>query len=379
MKPDPVKSTWRAMALGIVVSVTVAMASNTSLAEESDDAVNAALTVSTVAPFAISWPNVVFADGAITPWQEASVSAEISGARLIEVLVDVGDQVEAGQLLARFDDGPARAMLAQHQASVADAEARLLEAAANEERSLTLLEKNSISEQDLVRARTSSLAAKAQVDLAQARLASQQLVLDNTRVIAPDAGVVSSRKAMLGAVAVPGLELFRLIRQNRLEWRAELIASDLGSVARGNHAEVQMPDGSILSGSVRQVAPQLDGGTRTGLVYVALNSEDAAGSARAGMFASGRIVVGERDGIALPSTAVVYRDGYEFVFLVDDESGRVAQVKVRSGRRFADSIEIVEGLSLQDQVVESGGAFLNDGDRVRIVRPPAGSRLGAAG
>jgi multidrug efflux pump subunit AcrA (membrane-fusion protein) len=157
-----------------------------------------------------------------------------------------------------------------------------------------------------------------------------------------------------------------------------LIASDLTNVNIGNTAEVKMPDGSVLSGRVRQVAPQLDGSSRTGLVYVALDATDAMGSARAGMFASGSIVVGERSGIALPATAIVYRDGYEFVFLVDIETGRVAQIKVRSGRRYTDSIEILEGISAQDQIVKSGGAFLSDGDHVRIVSPKPWSRVGAA-
>ncbi len=342
--------------------------------------INAALTVSIVKPYRINWPETVTTDGAISPWQEAVVSAEISGARLVAVAADVGDRVEKGQLLARFESSSAEAMLAQQQALLAEAEARLAEAEANETRTLGLQKNASISDQDVIKSKTTTRSARAQVDLAQARLRSQQLALDHTRIYAPDSGVVSARQAMLGAVAVPGLELFRLIRQNRLEWRAELIATAITRVHEGNKAEIVIPDGGTLTGTVRQVAPQLDSQSRTGIVYVTLPTV-ADGDIRvlAGMFASGTIVVGEREGMALPASSVVQRDGFEYVFAVDIENSTVLQKKITSGRRFANGVEILSGISPEDNVVETGGAFLNDHDRVRIVNSRSGTyTLGAS-
>ncbi len=339
----------------------------------SDPAANplsgAALTVSVVSPIAVLWPEVITASGAIAPWQEASVAAQVGGVRLIEVLADVGDEVVKGQLLARLDPAPVEANYAQQRAALADAQARLTEALANAARAKHLRDTSAISEQDLIRAITTAQAAQAQVDLAEARLSSQQLNLDDTRVIAPDDGVVSSRSAMLGAVAAPGMELFRLVRQNRLEWRAELASADIANVEVSDRAEIRLPDGSIIDGVVRQIAPVLDAGSRMGIVYVALSKDANSGDARPGMFLSDRILRRERAGLALPATALVVRDGYEFVFVVDAESRRAMQIKVKTGRRHEGSIEIVSGVNAGDQVVASGGAFLNDGDLVRIVPP----------
>jgi RND family efflux transporter MFP subunit len=332
-------------------------------------AAGAALTVSTIHPAQVLWPEEVTANGAITPWQEASVGAEVAGVRLIDVLVDVGDQVKAGQLLAQFDPAPMQAVYAQQQAGLAEAEARLAEAVANSTRAEHLRESQTISEQDLIRAVTTTQAARAQVDLARARLESQRLALDNTRVLAPDDGVISSRSAMLGAVAAPGMELFRLVRQNRLEWRAELTGADIAPIEIGDRAVVTLPDGNKVHGTVRQIAPVLDAGTRIGIVYVALDADAAQSDARAGMFVAGKIFRRERPGLALPSTALVLRDGFAFVFVVGEEQ-RAIQTKVATGRRFADSVEIVDGVQASDAVIASGGAFLTDGDRVHVVAQP---------
>lgn len=326
---------------------------------------SAALTVSLVQPVAMVWPETVTANGAIGAWQEAVVGAEVGGMRLVEVLADVGDQVRKGQVLARFDIAPLEAAYAQQKAALAEAEARLVEAMANADRARSLRQTQAISEQDLIKATTAAQAAQAQVEVARARLLTQKITLDNARVVAPDDGVISARNAMLGAVSAPGMELFRLVRQNRLEWRAELTAGELAAIKPGDRATVVLANGDVIEGRVRQVAPVLDTGSRTGIVYVALETENPA--ARAGMFANGRIFLGERPGISLPASALVLRDGREYVFTVDPEMGRVVQVKVSTGRREADRVEVLSGIDTTDKVVESGGAFLNDGDRVHVV------------
>jgi HlyD family secretion protein len=325
-----------------------------------------ALTVTAVRPTQVLWPEFLAVNGAISAWQEASVSSQVSGARLIDVLVDVGDQVEKGQLLARFDAAPLEADYAQQQAAVAEAEARFEEADANASRARQLRQTQAISEFDLIKATTALHGAEAQVTLAKARLESQRLALAHTRVTAPDAGVISLRNAMLGAVAAPGAELFRLVRQNRLEWRAEITAADLGAVHPGQAAELELVGGRPVAGTVRQLAPVVDADTRTGIAYVAL--DPAASGVRPGMFATGRLLLGERVGIALPASAIVERDGFEYVFRLDGAEQPLAmQIKVTSGRRLDGYVEILQGISASDHVVRSGGEFLRDGDRVRVV------------
>ena len=373
---------WRklAIAAGLVALAGIGLLAvrNTDPVSESAPVVppttGVALTVTGIQPKSVLWPEFVSANGAIGAWQEASVGAEVAGVRLIEVLADIGDQVKAGQLLARFDPAPMQAALAQQQAALSEAEARLTEAVANARRATSLRQTQMLSEQDLIKAVTGAQAAEAQVAMARARLESQRLNLGNTRVVAPDDGVISSRNAMLGAVAAPGSELFRLVRQNRLEWRAELTGADLAVIEIGHHSEIILPDGAVIGGTVRQVAPVLDTGSRTGIAYVALDQTESPGRARAGMFVAGRILRNERQGLSLPGSAIVLRDGYAFVFVIKGEERQAIQTKVTIGRRLGDEVEILAGVTENDVVVASGGAFLSDGDRVRVVAPTTAAR-----
>jgi HlyD family secretion protein len=186
--------------------------------------------------------------------------------------------------------------------------------------------------------------------------------------VAPDDGVISSRKATLGMVAQPGTELFRLVRQNRLEWRAELTGAQLARVHIGDDASVRLADGSTATGRVRQVAPVLDENTRIGLAYVELDKGDASSKppARAGMYGTGTITLGVRSAMTLPADAIVLRDGHEYVFVLGTDN-HVALIKVGVGRRVGNGVEINDGLSGEERVVAAGAAFLNDSDFVRVV------------
>ena len=200
-----------------------------------------ALTVTSATVQKEMWAEETRAAGAIEPWQEAVVSAQVGGQRLVEILAEVGDSVRAGQVLARFDAATLRAEEAELVASVRQAEASLREAEANRDRALALKERNLLSEQEVTRQVTQADVTLAQLAAAEARLATHRLELAYTEVKAPDAGVVSARSATLGAVAQPGEELFRLIRQRRLEWRGELTAQQLARVAPGDAVELCSP------------------------------------------------------------------------------------------------------------------------------------------
>jgi RND family efflux transporter MFP subunit len=330
----------------------------------------AALSVSIVHPKPMLWPRVITASGNLAPWQEAVISAQLPGAPIAEVLVDVGDTVQKGQLLARFDETAVNATLDQYGAQVSEAEAHLIEARSSAERAERLRRTQNLSDQDLITAQTAAAAAEARLKAAKAHLESEQLMLGHTRVVAPDAGVISSRSATLGKVAAMGTELFRLVRQNRLEWRAELTAPQIVLVKPGTHARVRLPDGHTVSGTVRQLAPILADTTRTGIAYVDL--DDPTGAARAGMYAAGDISLGEQSGLAVPASALVTRDGRNFVFVVAGDK-HVVLTTVTTGQRYGDDVEIAAGLTPTMPVVEAGGAFLSDGDRVRVVASGASS------
>ncbi len=328
----------------------------------------AALTVSVAQPQTARLPLGIGANGNVAAWQEASVGTEANGLRLAEVRANVGDVVKRGQVLAVFSPDTIQADLAQVRASVAEAEATLADAAVNAQRARDLQATGALSAQQINQYLTGETTAKARVEAARAAARVQELRLRQTQVVAPDAGVISARSATVGAVLPAGQELFRLIRQGRLEWRAEVPASDLARVKPGMEARVTAAGGTVpVAGKVRMVAPTVDPLTRNGLVYVDL---PAHGEIKAGMFARGDFVVGSSEALTLPQSAVLLRDGFSYVLQVGPDA-KVSQRKVSIGRRVGDRIEITGGLAPDAKVVAAGGGFLSDGDIVRVVAGPA--------
>ena len=321
-----------------------------------------ALTVSTTQPTISALPITLAANGSVVAWQEAIVGAEATGLRLLEVRANVGDVVRRGQLLARFSPAAPQAEVAQAQANVLEAEATAAEAAANADRARSLQSTGALSASQINQYVTLEKTAQAKVAALRSALNSQQLRLGFAQVLAPDDGVISARTATVGAVVGNGAELFRLIRQGRLEWRAEVTSSELGRIAVGMPARITLPGGQTILGTVRMVAPTVDVQTRTGLVYVDLPKAGAA--AKAGMFAKGEFEFGSSKALTVPQQAVVVRDGFSYVFQLGADQ-RVAQRKVQVGRRVGERIEVV-GVSPETVLVASGAGFLNDGDLVKV-------------
>jgi len=322
-----------------------------------------ALTVTVTSPVTENWPVRIPANGTIEAWQEAEIGSDVQSLRLTRVLADVGDTVKAGQVLAIFDDEPVKIEVAQAKAALAQAKSALETARDDAERARALRGSGALSDQIIAKYLTAEQSADAQLAAAQATLAAQQLRLTRTRVLAPDDGVISARTATVGAVFGPGGELFRLIRQGRLEWRAELTDTELEHVVSGAKAQLTLADGRLIEGSVRMVAPTLNTRTRTGFAYVDL-SPDAA--IRPGMFARGEFALGERAAMTVPLQAVSMREAFSYVFRLEPD-GSVQQLKVTTGRRIGDRVEILDGLAAEMKIAATGAGFLNDGDQVRVV------------
>jgi len=326
-----------------------------------------ALTVTTVRPSTTQLPIKLAANGNVVAWQEAIIGSETGGYRLNEVRVDVGDIVRKGQVLAVFASDSIHADVAQARAALAETRATAAEAAANAQRARTLESSGALSAQQISQYMTAEQTANARIAASQATLAAQQLRLKYTQVVAPDSGVISARAATVGSVVGVGTELFRMIRQGRLEWRAEVIAADLSRLKPGTRAVVKAANGTELTGTVRMIAPTIDPQTRSALVYVDLPSTMGANAPfKAGMFASGQFELGSSNAMTVPQQAVVVRDGFSYVFRLNAD-GRVSQIKVQSGRRLGERIEVVNGLASDALVVIQGAGFLNDGDLVRNV------------
>ena len=332
-----------------------------------------ALTVMAITPQWVEWPRLLAANGNIAAWQEAVISAEISNLRLTEVRVNVGDRVQKGQVLARISSDSVDAALAESRASVAEAEAMLAEARANGDRARQFQATGFLSAQSINQYLTAEKTALARLNAARARMQAEQLRLAQTAVRAPDDGVISARTATVGSMAQPGQELFRLIRGSRLEWRAEVSAADLGKLKPGVAATLTAPNGERIQGRVRMVAPTVDPQTLNGLVYVDLPVAETGNALRAGTFARGEFELGRERALSLPQSAVLLRDGFSYVFRLDQQN-KVAQTKVATGQRMGDQIAIVRGIAADTRVVASGAGFLADGDRVRVVKAPATAR-----
>lgn len=322
-----------------------------------------ALTVTTAQPQTAPLPIALSANGNITAWQEAVVGSESNGLRLSEVRVNVGDTVRAGQVLATFAAESVLADVAQAKANLAEAEANALDAAGNAERARSLQATGALSTQQINQYETTAQTAKARADAARATLTVQQLRLKHTQVLAPDSGTISARSATVGAVVPSGTELFRLIRQGRLEWRAEVTSSELGRLPVGTAATLTAANGTQVTGKVRTLAPTVDVQTRAALVYVDLPTGAAV---KAGMFAKGEFQLGTSNALTVPQQAVVVRDGFSHVFRLNAD-GRVSQLKVQAGRRLGDRVEVLDGLTPETVLVVSGAGFLNDGDLVKNV------------
>jgi HlyD family secretion protein len=337
------------------------------LAEKTPEVLSAtpALTVTLTQAQQTALPLKISANGNIAAWQEAIIGSEASGLRLTQVLVNVGDVVKKGQLLATFSAESIEAELNQAKASLMEAEAQGREAINNADRARTLQNTGAMSNQQIDQYTTASDVAKARIEVAKANITTQQIRIKNTKIFAPDNGVISSRSATVGAVLGAGSELFKLIRQSRLEWRAEVVSADLTKIKAGMQANVIAADGSSFKGKVRMVSPTVDMQSRNTLIYVDL---PANSTAKAGMFAKGEFILGQSSALTLPQQVLVLRDGFTYVFAVKNENGKkiAKQIKVQTGRRIGNLVEIISGISPNQLLVATGGAFLSDNDLVKI-------------
>ncbi|MCU4408246.1 efflux RND transporter periplasmic adaptor subunit [Acinetobacter junii] len=369
------KKVWLIAAIIIVLMTVAFFMWKTSSSKNSDtddkqknaqtNTQKAALTVTVVSPEQQNWKQVFTANGNIAAWQEVVISSELSGQRLTRVNVNVGDEVKRGQILAEINSETIRADLAAAKASYAEAQAVLADAITNNKRIQQLKNTGAISAQESTQYQTSQATAQARLDAAKAQIESNQLRLAQTQVVSPDNGVISARTATVGSLAQTGQELFRLIRDHRLEWRAEVTTTDLYKLKQGMTAHVISPDPSQpkVTGQVRMIAPVIDPQTRYGLVYVDLPTTQAI---RMGMFVKGEFDLGEKTAITIPQTALLLRDGFSYVFVLD-QNNCVTQKKVTTGRRQNDRVEILD-LPLNVKVVSSGTGFLTDGDLVNVAQ-----------
>ena len=334
-----------------------------------------ALTISVVKPQWVSTPATIRANGNIAAWQEASIGAQVGGLRVAEVRVNVGDVVKRDQVLAMFATDTVLADLAVQKAQEAEAAAALAEAQANAGRARSLKNSGALSAQQISQYLTAEQTAKARLEAVRAQVQVQNLRLQFAEVRAPDDGVISARQISVGAVVPVGTELFKMVRQRRLEWRADVVSEELSRIKVGMSVRVRPAsldkEATPLLGKVRVIGPTVDLQARTAVVYVDLPTiETDVPVVRAGMFATGEFELGDTRVMTLPQESVVMRDGCSYGFKVRD-AARVSQVRVEIGRRLGARVEILKGIEDNESIAESGAGFLNNDDLIAIDSTPS--------
>lgn len=309
---------------------------------------------------------VISGTGSIAARREMPVGVAGEGGIVTRVLVEPGDWVRAGQVLATVDRSvqteTAASLAAQVQVARADAEL----AQAELERAQSLVGRGFISKADLQRREATRDSARARVSQAQAQLQEARARNARLDIRAPAQGLVLTRGVEPGQIisSASGM-LFRIAMGGQLEMRAQLPEADLARMKVGVPAEVT-PVGSTESfkGEVWQVSPIVDPQSRQGIARIALSYDPAL---RPGGFASARIISGAATVPLLPESAVLSDGKGNYVFVVDNEN-KVRRRAVRVGEVSDEGVSIAEGLNGTEPVVVSAGAFLNDGQRIQPVR-----------
>ncbi len=381
------------LATGAYWFVQKRQATNAEAARIARDAPPAlpSVTVSKVATADFVQTAVV--SGSLVPREEILVSPEIEGLRVLDLLVEEGDKVKKGQVMARLVAEQLDAQLAQNAANlaradaaiaqagsqIAQAEAQAKEARNQLERAEPLKKSGYLSgstydqresaahtaEAAVIAARDGLKAAEAEKAQVEAQRRELNWRRSNTDVKAPEDGIISRRMARIGAMANNVAEpMFRIVAKGEIELDAEVVETEMANVRIGQRAKVFVPGATNAVGTVRLVSPEIDKATRLGRVRIFLGANP---SLRIGAFARGEIETAKSRGLAVPSTAVTFEAGAPYVLVLDGDTVRHRVLK--TGLTMGDLVEVKQGLQEGDFVVTRAGTFLRDGDKIQAVKP----------
>ncbi|WP_292150539.1 efflux RND transporter periplasmic adaptor subunit [Brevundimonas sp.] len=366
------KTTRNALNLGAMALSAFLLASCGGHGDEKTEEKAAGGSRQTVTAATVTLTNLrrtVTASGTVSAWEEVPVAAETGGLTAVAVYVDEGSYVRQGQVLVQMNDVLLRAQLRQQQAQVQLAEANVARDDAALERAQQLKARGFLSQASLDTALANQRASNANLAAARATLAQTQTQLSQATIRAPVAGLIISRSVTKGQIISAGTELFRMVRDGRLELDAQVPETELAQVRAGQSATVTSSEAGTTAGTVRIVTPEVNASTRLGLARISLSP---GAQLRPGMFARADIDVGDQPATTVPTGAVLYRDNKPGVFtLVADGRVHFQPVVILSR---TDTQTAVTGVNVGAQVIVSGAGFLNEGDRVNVAQAPGGAR-----
>ncbi|WP_448585544.1 efflux RND transporter periplasmic adaptor subunit [Thermaurantiacus sp.] len=303
--------------------------------------------------------------GTIAARRDMPVGVAGEGGQIVAIRAEAGQFVRAGQVLAEIDSAVQRAQLAQLEAAVAQAEADLRLAQSELDRALRLVERGFVSKADIDRRTATRDSARARVEVARAQVREMRERIARLAIRSPAAGLVLERNVEPGQVVSPASgALFRVAAGGALELRAEVSEEDMATLAVGKPARV-VPAGSerAVAGTIWLLEPVIDPARRLGTARIALPSDPAV---RAGGFATADIEVTNAMRPLLPQSAVLADAAGSYVYVVGRDD-RVERRPVKIGRVSEAGVSIREGLTGNERVIVSAGAFVRPGERVTPV------------
>jgi HlyD family secretion protein len=300
--------------------------------------------------------------GLISARNDMPIGNEGDAGRISEVLVEAGDRVHKGEVLARLNPITAQSQLDSAEASLDEVRANA--AVAQSEWARAQQGDDIFSREENERRRTTALTAEAKVKAAQAQVRDAHNKLAHTIIVAPTDGIVLTRSAEVGQIAVPGSTvLFHLARDAEIEMRGQVAEQDVPRLVLGQTATVRL-DGvaESFTGRIWQIGAIIDAGTRQGTVRIALTADR---NLRPGSFARADIEVGSTTGVLLPQTAVLSDEDGSYVLIVGSDN-KLERRGVTVGGARSEGLLVSQGLSGSERVIAIAGAFLRTGETVAI-------------
>ena len=330
-------------------------------------------TVSAATAAEVALPRVIVASGSVSAWEEVPIGAETGGLTAVGVYVDEGAYVRQGQVLVKLNDALLQAQLRQQQAGVQTAEANAARDDAALGRAQELKQRGFLSQASLDTALANQRASQANLASARAALSEIRTRLSQAEIKAPVSGLIISRNVTKGQIVEAGTQLFRMVRDGRLELDAQVPETDLPALRAGQTANITSNEGVATSGTIRIVTPEVDAQTRLGLARITLSPGSGL---KPGMFARASITAGAQPTTVVPTAAVLYRNNKSGVFVLDAQNAAHFRPVTVLSRR--DDQTSISGVEPGVRVVVQGAGFLNEGDKVTIAAAPAAAAPAAA-
>jgi HlyD family secretion protein len=375
----PKRVIWTAVALVLAVAILLGVRLTQTFAVKkavTNKVGTPAITVTEAGRSAA--PTTVSIIGTIGARYDTPIGAEGDGGRVSAVLVEAGDHVKRGQVLARIDTSVLEPQVANLQANLELARAEAELAAAEYHRAIAVGKSGALSAEETERRRSNSVTADAKVKVAAAQLAEAQARLARAEVRAPADGTILTRTVEVGQTVSPGSgALFRMAEGNEVELRGDVAEQDLPLLKVGQAVEVRLTgSAAVYEGHVRLLGAVIDPQTRLGMARVALAPDP---NLRPGAFARAEVTVSNAERIVLPQTAVLSDDKGSYVFIVNS-SDKIERRPVHVSGIVASGVTIADGVDEKDRVVLTAGAFLQPGEVVKPIESGAsGGATGAPG